>query len=415
MKNVKKKILVVKFGGSSLSDGEKISRAAEMVAKKLKEGLKIVVVVSAMGKTTDKLLEAIRSAAESKASPAEIDDILSMGERTSARIFSAALNAKGFKTRYIDPYDEKWPIITDESFTNAEPIIEKSLQLIRENLSPLLQKSITPVIPGFLGKTVDGRITTLGRGGSDTTAFIIARALSASQIILVTDVDGIMTAPPKLVKDVRRLGKIKVEELVGLANSGKKFIHRKALKYKPKDIDVKIINSMYGDLDAEGTIIKGVFPEEIFTYTYSSPVAAVTIVGRGMSKANKVLIDLLGEIDRRGIDLLGMSIDYDSLIMYLPKEVIPDTIEEIHEIVLKFDDALALSVSPELALIKVRGAYLSETPGVMNMVSEAIYSKGLNIYGVLTITSSIFLFVEWDKRDEAVEALENTLDKLRSG
>jgi len=407
------KMLVVKFGGSSLADGEKIAKAAKMVAKKLKEGVRLVVVVSAMGKTTDKLLETVDSASGSKAKPADVDDILSMGERTSARIFSTALKSLGFKARYIDPQSEEWPIITDDSFMNAEPILDKSLDSIRRNLLPLLENGVTPVVPGFIGKTVDGRITTLGRGGSDTTAFLIAQALSADEIILATDVDGIMTADPKLVKDVRKIGELKVEELIGLTNSGKKFIHRKALRYKPEGIDVKIVNSARGDLDVDGTIIKGSFPRDLSASIHESPVVAVTMVGKELSKASKVMLDLFSKLEEKGIDLLGMSIDHDSLIMYLPENAVRDVLEGFHEVVLKSDRVLALAVSPKLALIRVRGAYLSETPGVLNTVSEALYSQGLNIYGVFTITSSICLFVEWDRRVEALKTLEETIKQLR--
>ncbi|MCD6530778.1 aspartate kinase [Candidatus Bathyarchaeota archaeon] len=413
MIEIENKILVVKFGGSSLAGGEKIAKAARMIAKKLKDGVKVVVVVSAMGRTTDELLKTIDSASLSKAKPADIADVLSMGERTSARIFSAALNSLGFKARYLDPQDEKWPIITDDSFMNAEPILDRSLEAIRKILLPLLENNVTPVVPGFIGKTLDGRITTLGRGGSDTTAFLIAQALSAGEVILATDVDGIMTADPKLVKGARKIDELKVEELIGLTNSGKKFIHRKALRYKPEEIDVKIVNSARGDLNVEGTIITGSFPKDLSISIHESPAVAVTIVGKELSKASRVMLSLFGELEEKGIDLLGMSIDYNSLIMYLPESAVQQVLDGFHGVVLKSDRVLALAVSPKLALIRVRGAYLSETPGVLNTLSEAIYSRGMNIYGVFTITSSICLFVDWSKRVEALETLEETVKRFK--
>ncbi len=120
-----------------------------------------------------------------------------------------------------------------------------------------MEKGIIPVVAGFLGKTKDGKITTLGRGGSDTTAFILAEALNADEIVLVTDADGILSGDPKIVSNPERLKKIDVNTLVGLADSGAKFIHSKALKYKPKNINVRVINHSHGNLSKEGTVITG--------------------------------------------------------------------------------------------------------------------------------------------------------------
>jgi aspartate kinase len=119
------------------------------------------------------------------------------------------------------------------------------------------KKGSSPVIAGFVGKTKDGKITTLGRGGSDTTAFLLAQGINANQVVLVTDADGIMSSDPKIISSPKLLSTIDVNTLVGLADSGAKFIHSKALKYKPKDIDVKVISNAHGDLSRAGTIITG--------------------------------------------------------------------------------------------------------------------------------------------------------------
>ena len=120
-----------------------------------------------------------------------------------------------------------------------------------------MEKGIIPVVAGFLGKTKDGKITTLGRGGSDTTAFISAEALNADEIVLVTDADGILSGDPKIVSNPNASKKSTLTLLVGLADSGAKFIHSKALKYKPKNINVRVINHAHGNLSNEGTVITG--------------------------------------------------------------------------------------------------------------------------------------------------------------
>jgi aspartate kinase len=221
---------------------------------KLKKADVVAVVVSAMGKTTDVLMTTAKNASNGKLEKKDLDEILSMGERTSIRIFSAALKTNGAESCYFDPIDSNWPIITDATFQNANPILKDCEKNIRECVLPLIKQGIIPVVAGFLGKTKDGKITTLGRGGSDTTAFVLAEALGADEIVLVTDADGIMSGDPKIVSNPQRLSEIDVNTLVGLADSGAKFIHSKALKYKPKNINVRVINHAHGNLSKEGTV-----------------------------------------------------------------------------------------------------------------------------------------------------------------
>src|SRR5512136_800099 len=258
MENLKSgKKIVVKFGGSSLADHERLSRAVAAVVNEARKGTRIAVVVSAMGKTTDVLMSTAKNTSNGKLEKHELDDILSMGERTSVRIFAAALRTNGAESRYFDPLDDDWPIITDAAFSNANPMLSECKRRIRESVLPIVEKGVVPVIAGFVGRTLDGKITTLGRGGSDTTAFILAEALNADEVVLATDADGIMSGDPKIIANPKRLKEINVNTLVGLADSGAKFVHTKALKYKPQAINVRVINSSHGDLTKEGTVITG--------------------------------------------------------------------------------------------------------------------------------------------------------------
>ncbi|MCD6537774.1 aspartate kinase [Candidatus Bathyarchaeota archaeon] len=401
--------LVVKFGGSSLSDGAKISRAINSVIKKAKEGTQIVVVVSAMGKTTDLLIEITMQACGDVPSGEMLDDILAMGERTSARIFSAGLKSHGWKSVYLDPDDPNWPIITDDRFNDARPILNICEENIREVIEPMLEDGVIVVVPGFIGKTLDGRITTIGRGGSDITAFILAGALRADQVILVTDVEGIMTADPKMIRAAQRLNEISMDTLVGLADSGTKFIHKKALRYKSPDIDVKVISNSTGNLDSEGTIIRGSFPDEIIIDSYQKPAFAVTIAGEKASESFDIIVSVLEEIRKAGMPLLGMSINHNSLILYLPMNRTDELLEALHAIVLKDERALALAVRKNLAFIRVKGVGLEETPGVISRITDALNSAKINIYGIFTITSSVELFVDLKDKDRAIQLIRKAL------
>jgi aspartate kinase len=214
-----KRKLVVKFGGSSLADHERLLNAVMAVVAEAKRGSKIAVVVSAMGKTTDVLMTTAKNTSNGKLAKHELDDILSMGERTSVRIFATALRNNGVDACYFDPMDGKWPIITDDAFQNANPLLKDCKQNIQECVLPLVEAGTVPVIAGFVGKTRDGKITTLGRGGSDTTAFLLAEGIGADQIVLVTDAEGIMSSDPKVIAAPKLLPTININTLVGLADS----------------------------------------------------------------------------------------------------------------------------------------------------------------------------------------------------
>ena len=404
--------VVVKFGGSSLANGEKIADAAKAIKKEVDKGAKIAVVVSALGKTTDVLLDIVNEVVNCKgaASSSDVDDILAMGERTSARIFSAALKANGVKCRYFDPADVDWPIITNDRATNADPILSECESRVVKHVAPLLERGIVVVIPGFIGKTFDGKITTMGRGGSDTTALIMAHALRAKQVILVTDVDGIMTADPKLVKSARKIPEIDVNSLIGLASSGKKFLQRKALRYKDENIDIKIINHNHCDLNAEGTVVKGSFTSNIVNLEFPEPVASITVVGKALSQSPELLNQIIQKVKKAHVSLLGMSANYDSLILYIPENMLDRILEPLHSVVLENPEALAIAVRKNLALLKIKTAELEETPGVVSRSAQALNSKNINIYGIFTIASGIHIFVDMALAGEALASVRENLE-----
>jgi len=307
---------------------------------------------------------------------------------------------------------EVWPIITDERFNYANPILPICERKVKETVEPLLEDGMIVVVPGFIGRTKSGKITTLGRGGSDVTALVLAKAIHADQVILVTDVKGIMTADPKIIKDAKKIDEISMDTLLGIADSGTKFIHKKALRYKSPEIDLKIISNSSGSLDAEGTVIHGSFPSMIIVDCYSKPAMAVTIVGERASESFKTIMSVLKEIQKASLPLLGMSINHNSLILYLPMEEPIDLLENMHSVVLKDERAIALAVKRNLAFIRIKGAGLEETPGVISRISDTLNSAGINIYGIFTITSSIDLFVDLKDREDALRMIKKSLESI---
>ncbi len=404
------KTIVAKFGGSSLADSERIRKAVRSVAEQVKKGVRVAVVVSAMGKTTDALLEILGNSSGRGVEKHDIDDILSMGERTSARVFAATLRSEGLSVRYFDPADDDWPIITDDNFSNANPILAECEARIRQYIAPALANGVVPVIAGFVGRTADGAISTIGRGGSDTTAFILARALSADEVVLVTDSEGIMTADPKLVPGAKRLDKVDVNALIGMADSGTKFIHRKALKYKDPRIDVKVVNYSLANLDSEGTRITGSISSELeVELAAPSKALALTIVGQGLSRNPRIISELADKVEKH-TELLGLSANTDSIILYTSQnEKIDSNLQDIHGTLLRHPEAISMTVRRNLAYLRVKGVGLEETPGIVSRVSDVLRANDINIFGILTITSSILIFVEDAEKDKAIITIRKEL------
>jgi len=395
----RRRLLIVKFGGSSLSNPKRISLAVALVAKEYARGNRVVVVVSAIGNTTDRLLHLTNGGAGLVET--DRDDILAMGERTSARIFAASLKSRGIQARYYDPADRDWPIITDDNFLNANPLKINSIKRIRRYLKP--------VIGGFIGRTRDGRISTLGRGGSDTTALLLATALEADEVELVTNVPGILSADPALVRNARVLPRIDMKTLTGIADTGTKFIHRKALRFKDPNINIRVISNTNGRLDTQGTLVTGAsIPELEVTINNPHPVASVTIVGKELPHQPE-LVQKISKL--AGPNLVAVSQDSDSAILYIkqtPK--LQQQLSRLHNAVLKDPHGIALAARTGMALVKVRSIGLEERPGVVARISGALRSANINMFGILTITSSVLVFVDWKVRRKAASLIRSSLE-----
>ena len=334
---------------------------------------------------------------------------MAMGERTSARIFAASLKSRGIQARYFDPSDRDWPIITDDNFSNANPLKNDSIRRIKTYVKPIVGQGIIPVIAGFIGRTKDGRISTLGRGGSDTTALLLAHALEADEVVLVTNAPGILTGNPELIRNTRVLPRIDMKALIGMTDTGTKFIHRKALRFKDPAINIRVIPNTAGRLDAKGTLITGgPLPELEVKVHNPDLVTSVTLVGRELPRRSELIAKIT---DLARTNLVALSQDSDSCILYLKQTpTLRQQISKLHDMIAKDPHGIAIAARTGLCLITVKGVGLEETPGVIAKISDALRAGNINLFGVLTITSSVLVLVEWRFRKQAAKLVRNSLE-----
>lgn len=238
-------IEVIKFGGSSLADDTKLIQAAQKTIKFLKQGKKVVVILSAQGKTTDNLIGEAKELT-TKPNKRELDMLLSVGEQISCAKFSILLNSLGFKSISLTGWQAG--IITDSDFTEAKIQSINTERIINE-----LQKNNVVVITGFQGVDSNNNITTLGRNGSDTSALAIAAALNKKECYIFTDINGVYNKDPNKYKDAKKLKKITYEEMEKMARNGAKVLHDRSVVLAKKYNIKIIVKSTFND--EEGTIV----------------------------------------------------------------------------------------------------------------------------------------------------------------
>ncbi|MFW6149094.1 MAG: aspartate kinase, partial [Atribacterota bacterium] len=284
---------VVKFGGTSIQDTERIEKATQSIIKKINDGNEVLVVVSAMGDTTDNLISLLDGVTKKIYDINDYAEFVSFGERMSARLIFTALKAKGIKSCTFDPSKENFPIITDsDNLLEADIDSIKSKEQCQLYIEPLLKEGIVPVVCGFLGRSEQtGNITCLGRGGSDISAFALGNFIQADEVIIVTDASGVASADPRLIKKVETLPKISVEEMGILAEGGARVLHPRALNFKKSKMKAKIIHFQDGDLDSPGTEIEGSFSSKISIF--QEKLCLLTIIGEKILETPGILKEII--------------------------------------------------------------------------------------------------------------------------
>lgn len=395
------RIVVLKFGGSVLESEDMLSRSAEAVEGFVRRGDRPVVVVSAMKGVTDSLIQLSRSV-NPNISGRLMDEILSMGERTSARIFSAALEARGLKSVLVDPGSELWPIITDDRHLDANPIYDETERRVREKLLPLLEEGYVPVVCGFLGRTEGGEVTTIGRGGSDTTAILLGSCLRAREVVLVKDVETVFSSDPDMVEKPVPVSELDAEEAYMLASGGAKFLHAKALQYNREGVKIRL--SSLAKVMYAGTVIDGGLVD-LRVEVDSSPISMLTIVGwRG---GEEELKEVGGEVRASGGRIVSASMDPKSLIVYVADG--RDVLRGVHRVLVERGLGKAASIFKDLRMVVVKGAALETIPGMIQRVTQPLARESINIYGLVTIASSIRIFLHNRDVERAVKLIKQAL------
>ncbi|REE28564.1 aspartate kinase [Methanothermobacter defluvii] len=404
-------LIVAKFGGTSIGNGRRIKKAARSVVKEYMKGRKVVVVVSAINKTTDELLQIVDEAMEDAVTEKQLAEIVSMGEMTSVRIFSSAIEALGVKSEYIDPFMDEWPIITDSNLLNAKVDFEATEEKSKELLK-LLDQGIIPVVCGFLGRDPNGYITTLGRGGSDITAFLLGHCLKADEVIIVTDVGGVMSTDPNKLQGAKKLDKISVEEMRDLATHGAQVLHPHALKYKDPDIKAKIIGFEHGDLSAPGTEIIGPSKNKMVKTTTLNPdpISVVAVVGEKILNKPGILARLTSRLAENSINIIGISTGQNSVTIFVDKKDADEAHRLLHDVVIADDDLSSLSLGRDIAMITISSPDFIDTPGIISEITEPLRDNDLNIVEISSSQTSVVIFVDWNDGKKAYELVRGVLE-----
>ena len=396
------RIIVQKFGGTSVATPQVRELVLRKIEKAREQGFSPVVVVSAMGRrgdpyATDTLLDLLRTACESPAAR-EIDQIMCCGEMISAAVMTATLQAAGMDAVMLT--GAQAGIITDGSYGNG-----RILKVDTSHVLGLLKQDKVPVVCGFQGVSVEGEYNTLGRGGSDTTGAVLGAALNADMVEIYTDVDGIMTADPKIVDNARILDFISYGEVCHLAHQGAKVIHPRAVEIAMQKNIPMTIKSTFSD--APGTLITSVAAgnnggaeiiDRLATgVTYLAHIAQIKIrlednVGDAGSQVFRAMADA------------NISVD---LINVHPGGIMYTVAEDAAERAVEKLEALGYPavIDKACAKVSVVGGGISEVPGVMASFVEALSSRQIAVLQTVDSHTSISVLIHQRDVASAVKSL----------
>jgi aspartate kinase len=395
-------IVVMKFGGTSVADAERIKRAARRIVEKREAGYSVVAVLSARGKTTDELI-AMAQALSADPDPREMDMLLSSGERISCALCAIAINDLGH--RAISLTGSQAGIVTDDSHTKA-----RILDVRADRVRAALDEDAIVLVAGFQGVSSTAKnVTTLGRGGSDTTAVAVAAALGAQECEIYTDVAGVYTADPRIVPDARKLATVSFEEMLEMAASGAGVLQLRSVEYA-RNHGVRI--HCRSSFDSEpGTVVleEGTMEQPLITaVTHSTDEARLTLVG---------VPDELGAAARIFEALAAVNVNVDMIVQNEPSSA--GGLAEISFTVPREDlrasraalapltgDAFAaMTTHEEMGKVSIIGAGMRSHPGVAARVFSTLAEEDVNIEMIATSPIKISCVIDRALVPRAVQAL----------
>jgi aspartate kinase len=457
--------IVMKFGGISIADGDKLRKVGTIVRKFHKEGHKLVIVTSAMHNMTDSLSEIAKKASRGdkkavhdfkdavharhkKAAEAAIlneqvlartmaalnarvdelnnillgvahigeltprsrDFVVGYGEKLSAPLLQGVLEDLGIRSNVLTGSEAG--IVTDDRFGDAAPLMNVTTHQVRQTLDPLLEEGIVPVISGFIASTQEGVQTTLGRGGSDYTASIIGVGIKADEIWVWKDVDGLMTANPKIVKSAKMIHAISFAEAMELAHFGAEVVHPKALECAAKYRIPFRVKSIH-DPEGKGTIIESEVKvksgDVVKAITNINDVSLITVSGASMVGTPRLAAKVLQILTDEDIDVLmiSQSSSEESITLAIPKESGAKAQNALELSLLGSKEVREVAIEDGLSIVAVVGAGMRGTPGVAARVFGTMAGNEVNIRAIAQGSSELnitFIVKKVDAK-KAVEAL----------
>ena len=400
------KLIVKKFGGTSVADAERIEAVADNIESEIHAGNKVTVVLSAMGNSTDDL---IKLAKEINSEPdlREYDALVSTGEQISVALLAMALLKRGVKGKSYTAY--QLGIKTNSSHSRAR-ILDVEVSKITSELN----EGVVPVITGFQGMNESGDITTLGRGGSDTTGVALAAALDADECQIYTDVDGIFTTDPRVYDKARLLKEVSFEEMLELSSSGAKVLQLRAVEYASKfNLPIRVLSSFN---EGEGTLVqeeKNIMERPIVS-GISSIDSEAKLTIRGVPDIPGVAAKILSPISDAGIevDVIVQNIGADNTTDFT-FTVNEDDTKQAEEILKKTSTTLGgglIEVDDDIAKISVVGRGMRAHAGVASKMFQALAQSEINISMITTSEIKISVVIKKSEMTKAVAALHDAFD-----
>lgn len=395
-------LIVKKYGGSSVATPERVRNVARQIIRDVEAGHRIVVVLSAQGKTTDQLLARAREM-NPNPSKRELDMLISTGEQQSVALMAMTLQAMGYQAVSLNAFQV--PMYTNKVYGSAR--LER---IDSDRIEAELECGNVVLVTGFQGVNRFEDVTTLGRGGSDTTAVALAAALHADRCQIYTDVEGVYTADPRYVQNARKLDEIGYDEMLELASTGAKVLHNRCVEMAKKyNVEIEVLSSM---VEASGTIVKEDSQVErmmVSGVAADKNVARISVM-RIPDEPGKAftLFNLLSK-QNINVDIILQSIGHDGTkdISFTVEEGVADEAVAIVENHLEQLGGQKVTCIKDVAKVSIVGAGMISNPGIATQMFEALYNARVNIRMISTSEIKISVLIDEEQVEEAVAAIHD--------
>ena len=401
-------LIVQKYGGTSVGSPERIRNVAKRLARAHAQGHQLVVVVSAMSGETNRLI-ALAKEIQATPDPRELDVVISTGEQVTIGLLCMAIKELGLKAKSYTGAQVR--VLTDSAFTKA-----RILSIDEQNMRADLESGAIVVVAGFQGVDSNGNITTLGRGGSDTTGVALAAALKADECQIYTDVDGVYTTDPRIVPEARKLPTITFEEMFEMASLGSKVLQIRSVEFAGKyKVKLRVLSSFQEE--GEGTLI---------TFEEDSKMEQPIITGIAFNR-DEAKLTVLGVPDRPGIayQILGpiaeANVDVDMIIQNVGHDGLTDfsftvnrpeyeRAKQVLENVKAHIGARAIEGDAKMAKVSVVGVGMRSHPGVASQMFRTLAEEGINIQMISTSEIKISVAIDEKYLELAVRVLHKAFE-----